>query len=413
MRKSTKLLKRFAALFLVVLLSCESFAAVVSDNDGAAFITKAEFDSLKNSFQAQIDDYNANVDSKIENAINGYIAGVKSAKTTKLNVLYPKKDSSYQNIKWTSKTDYSYDTASNKYWHYYCEFQMASNDYWSIFKYEYGSDRSYNTLLYNAGNKTYQKKKIQFDLNCWLYFARLKAQWTSGTAGHVLWSQFWPTTLTDQSRYLGQRDGGKDSSGDPHWGYTCMYYPNVNIQDVTESYYVIAPVSNSTTYTFVQGKELKGDDGTVTSGDTNYTRVKDVWKAASITGFDLYKNMTVNTVSNVGKTTKSIAFDWMKENDKFDTSMSNGLLLARCNEIGKLKLSFTASHAGQVRIGLGKVSGSSININYTNFSVTAGANSLTKTGVTDGTYIYIIYLPTSTTVLGYLDNFIAQLESET
>ena len=46
MRKSTRIVKRLLALFLVVLMSIESFAAVVGDNDGAAFITKAEFDSL-------------------------------------------------------------------------------------------------------------------------------------------------------------------------------------------------------------------------------------------------------------------------------------------------------------------------------------------------------------------------------
>ena len=77
--------KRFAALFLVVLMSIESMAAVVSDNDGAAFITKAEFDSLKNTFQGQIDSYNKNIDNKIEGAINSYLAGVKASKESRLD----------------------------------------------------------------------------------------------------------------------------------------------------------------------------------------------------------------------------------------------------------------------------------------------------------------------------------------
>ena len=71
------MLKRFAALFLVVLLSCEVFAAVVGDNDGAAFITKAEFDSMKNDFQSQLNKFNTSIDNKIENAIAGYINGIK------------------------------------------------------------------------------------------------------------------------------------------------------------------------------------------------------------------------------------------------------------------------------------------------------------------------------------------------
>ena len=69
-------------LIFAFLLSINSFAAVVSDNDGSAFITKAEFDSLKNDFQSQIDSYNANIDNKIDNAIASYLAGIKVSKDT-------------------------------------------------------------------------------------------------------------------------------------------------------------------------------------------------------------------------------------------------------------------------------------------------------------------------------------------
>ena len=81
MRKSTKLLKRLVTLFLVVLMSINSFAAAVSENDGSAFITKAEFDSLKNTFQTQINAYNSNISNKIDSAIAGYVAGIKVEKT--------------------------------------------------------------------------------------------------------------------------------------------------------------------------------------------------------------------------------------------------------------------------------------------------------------------------------------------
>ena len=86
MRKSTKIVKRIMALFLVVLMSINSFGAVVSDNDGSAFITKAEFDSLKNNFQAQIDQYNTSIDSKIDGAIAGYLSGIKLGKKNPLTL---------------------------------------------------------------------------------------------------------------------------------------------------------------------------------------------------------------------------------------------------------------------------------------------------------------------------------------
>ena len=84
MKKSTRIVKRILALFLVVLMSIESFGAVVSDNDGSAFITKAEFDSLKNNFQSQIDQYNTSIDSKIDGAIASYLAGISVARTSAL-----------------------------------------------------------------------------------------------------------------------------------------------------------------------------------------------------------------------------------------------------------------------------------------------------------------------------------------
>ena len=77
MSKGTRWIKRVTALLLVLLLSIESFAAVVSDNDGSAFITKAEFDSLKNNFQSQINKYNTSIDSKIDGAIAAYLAGIR------------------------------------------------------------------------------------------------------------------------------------------------------------------------------------------------------------------------------------------------------------------------------------------------------------------------------------------------
>ncbi len=76
MKKASRLIKRYIALILVLLFSIESFAAVVGDNDGAAFITKAEFDSMKNDFQSQLDRYNSSLDNKIDGAIASYLAGV-------------------------------------------------------------------------------------------------------------------------------------------------------------------------------------------------------------------------------------------------------------------------------------------------------------------------------------------------
>ena len=66
-------------IFILCFTLCiECSAAVVSDNDGSAFITKAEFDSLKNNFQSQLDSYNMSIDSKIDSAIASYLSGIKN-----------------------------------------------------------------------------------------------------------------------------------------------------------------------------------------------------------------------------------------------------------------------------------------------------------------------------------------------
>ena len=70
-----KIIKKLLCMFVIIVLCLNSFAAVVSDNDGNAFITKEEFDNLKNDFNKQIEQYNESIDSKIDSAIASYLAG--------------------------------------------------------------------------------------------------------------------------------------------------------------------------------------------------------------------------------------------------------------------------------------------------------------------------------------------------
>ena len=77
MRKGLKLIKKVIALFLVFIFCIESFAAIVSDNDGSAFLTKAEFEAMKKDFDTQINQYNRSLDNKIDGAIAAYLAGIR------------------------------------------------------------------------------------------------------------------------------------------------------------------------------------------------------------------------------------------------------------------------------------------------------------------------------------------------
>ena len=77
MKKFFKLGKRMMALFIVVLLNINSYAAVGA-NDGSAFVTKAEFDALVNTFNEQMDSYQSGLNAKIDGAIANYLAGLSS-----------------------------------------------------------------------------------------------------------------------------------------------------------------------------------------------------------------------------------------------------------------------------------------------------------------------------------------------
>ena len=75
-------------MVFVLFFNTSIYSAVVSDNDGSAFITKAEYDSLKNNFQSQIDQYNTSLDNKIDSAIASYLAGITTEKITELTNIY-------------------------------------------------------------------------------------------------------------------------------------------------------------------------------------------------------------------------------------------------------------------------------------------------------------------------------------
>lgn len=100
MKKVREKLKKVGVLFIAGLLCFNSFAAVVSDNDGSAFITKAEFDSLKNNFQAQIDSYNTSIDSKIDGAIAAYLAGIRLSNVKDILPIANGDNYVYENSDW-------------------------------------------------------------------------------------------------------------------------------------------------------------------------------------------------------------------------------------------------------------------------------------------------------------------------
>ena len=74
MRKSR--IKKINVLLLILLISFNSFASIVSDSDGSAFVSKSEFEALKEGFSSQVANYNKSLDNRIDGAVSTYLKSV-------------------------------------------------------------------------------------------------------------------------------------------------------------------------------------------------------------------------------------------------------------------------------------------------------------------------------------------------
>ena len=115
-----KTAKKALCLIFVLLLSINSFAAIVSDNDGSAFVTKNEFEALKDDFATQVENYETSIDGKIDGAISAYLAGIKlTTKTIIANLFKNAKEDNKKNLmfmKWaTPSTPYNKDDITAGY----------------------------------------------------------------------------------------------------------------------------------------------------------------------------------------------------------------------------------------------------------------------------------------------------------
>lgn len=142
MKSIIKIIKKSAVVCLTFILSIETFAAVVSDNDGSAFITKAEFDSLKNDFQSTLNQYNMNMDNKIDSAIASYLAGIKVEQEITLDsIIY--KNSQYSAVEFSNTWNTPSTTLGDK-----C---IVASMFWSMWNFSvYLPDYGYYTI-YQTG----------------------------------------------------------------------------------------------------------------------------------------------------------------------------------------------------------------------------------------------------------------------
>lgn len=74
-----KLIKVLLSSLLVFAITTNIFAAVVSDNDASALVTKAEFEAYKKNFDSKVETYANGITVFIDGAIVVYLADFAGA----------------------------------------------------------------------------------------------------------------------------------------------------------------------------------------------------------------------------------------------------------------------------------------------------------------------------------------------
>ena len=75
-----KMIKKLIVFALILVMSINTFAAVIFGDEGASFVTKEAFENLKNDFNTQVDNYNRSLEEKVDGAIAAYLFGTQLSK---------------------------------------------------------------------------------------------------------------------------------------------------------------------------------------------------------------------------------------------------------------------------------------------------------------------------------------------
>ena len=371
-----RLIKRALALFLVLLLSIESFAAVVSDNDGSAFITKAEFDSLKNDFQSQIDQYNTSIDSKIDGAIAAYLAGVRVSVTERIRLNLDKITDHI--IFWTSSRDFAYHP--NRPLFSEC-FVWGEYYLTTAFSLEYNKPfNSYNIETGTLKNGFFNVAECanwndKFTQKCEYFFGGqddqgyIGGRWPASSG----WEGLRSISLSEQSGWghslwdissTREKALAPDNTGG--WRYANSYVSLSTLKAATTEL-VLAPFSDAETYVRDTGNE-ENQAATITgSANQSMDFASSYWGDIQDERLGTLQTKDPTTLSRTEKTNlwpningSGVSIPWLTKKYKvkkhkfaplisvsgFDEPIEKGVLLYTTERDGKYDLTFTASNDG-------------------------------------------------------------------
>ena len=398
------MLKKLACLFLVVLMSIESFAAAVSDNDGAAFITKAEFDGLRNEFQKQLNDYNFNINNKIEAAIAEYLSAAKITNDYVLNNLY-KELNGIKEIRWNSNASYRSNANQKTYFDqptYYWNISQSKGNGW-YYDYKYDTNKMVaTTWKYDTNQTAYVEAmyKITPKINVYAYDLHFydDATEANGTCTFTV-----PTSMTLES--------GAVNHATQSWNASEIHYYNyVNAESSTIeelNYVIYAPNSTATEYSYVKYTSQSNLEESVVNG------IVDTMPIVSMTGtskgtrsrgkFTINAHYPIELYNHGIVVRDKIFKPFYNVQPEYVSTIRRGAPLCLVEHDGRLNIAFTLSIPGQWEVytkrkndsSFTKIRTKSGSTSSNNQKVTVNFDSIKKDEVA-----YIIYKPTNTSRFG-------------
>ena len=301
------MVKRAFCLVFVFLLSINSFAAIVSDNDGSAFVTKSEFEALKKDFAEQVENYNKSIDEKIDGAIAAYLAGIKLEKKEVVQTGFNLEGGTTNQVRFLGHSNNGWNFTNeiygkdNIYITMIGTYQSAPSfyvydmyDIWIFHgKYENTSDKSNTYFMLNADN-TVNKIYWNVELNC--NRNRIFYSTTNGRDG-IIWSKC-ETQLEKPDALLNTNNAYINADNSKYYGY--------GLSRIENSPTPPTPTPGSV-YKNVLGRYIfQKNDGVLTTGSDPNKQLNPAW--ATYTDEEEKEVIDISKQCNIQMTGKTINY---------------------------------------------------------------------------------------------------------
>ena len=439
-------------------MSINSLAAIVSDNDGSAFVTKAEFEAMKDDFAEQVVNYNTSIDGKIDGAIAAYLAGIANNRKNVKTLLTASGSYGNKLILWNSATNYVWDNQTAKYANLIYDITDFDFDYakdlasrtWTentlyYMGYlrgrgEHVGQTSLDAVTYTTSKKVkfkhadgtveyvYERKKmytsVYLSMSQWTPYrnAPTVTYWDMGGPQSVLQSNTSQMKQDVKNLYVDTFSFNRSKPAwriDPtfDWAFTGTVSIASTELDNDWDYELLCPKSTAADYYWDPEDKTSnvtlGSMGAVDLSDRYTTPLNMI--GGSNTTWHLHTD--IDSVDFHPKAASYIRIPWCEKeavcndmvlltlknvNEKND-KIKNGIIIYEIDENGKLTITLSADYVGVAEFYVSKTptstwpSGDIISKQITEANKNTNVEFESFTSADKGKYIWMRYLPTDTT----------------